>query len=254
MNWLEWWLPEQLSMAASVSLIVISFFTSALTSAVGIGGGVVLLAIMANLVPAGAIIPLHGVVQLGSNLGRLLTLMGLTDWRMAGWFSLGSVFGALAGGQLAVSIPPGFLQLALGSFILYSAWMPVLRLPAGRKSMAFLGVGTAFLSMIVAGVAPFVFVVLKDLFADRRALIATQTAMMTTQQILKIVIFGTLGFVFSDWYGLLVLMIATGFIGTLTGKIFLNRVPAERVQPILKVLLTVMAVRLLYVGGSRLMV
>lgn len=250
MNWMEWWLPEQLSLAASVSLVVISFFTSALTAAVGIGGGVVLLSIMANLMPAAAIIPVHGVVQLGSNLGRLLTLMGLTDWRMAGWFSLGSVFGAIGGGQLAVSIPSGLLQLALGFFILYSAWMPVIRLPAGRRSIAILGAGTAFLAMIVAGVAPFVFVVLKDLFADRRALIATQTAMMSTQQILKIVIFGSLGFVFSDWYGLLILMIATGFAGTMTGKIFLNRVPVERVQPVLKALLTVMAVRLLYMGYS----
>ncbi|MEX1215500.1 sulfite exporter TauE/SafE family protein [Saccharospirillum sp.] len=248
MSWLDWWLPEQLSTVASVSLVVISFFTSALTAAVGIGGGVVLLAIMANLMPAAAIIPVHGVVQLGSNVGRLLTLLGLTDWRMAGWFSLGSIFGALGGGQVAVSIPSGFLQLALGSFILYSAWMPVLRLPAGRKSIAFLGMGTAFLAMIVAGIAPFVFVVLKDLFEDRRALIATQTAMMTTQQILKIVIFGALGFVFADWYGLLILMITTGFMGTLTGKYFLNRVPADRVQPILKTLLTLMAARLIYMG------
>lgn len=248
MTWLEWWLPEQLSVVASLSLVMISFFTSALTAAVGIGGGVVLLAIMANLMPAAAIIPVHGVVQLGSNLGRLLTLAGLTDWRMAGWFSLGSVFGALAGGQLAVSIPPAFLQLALGSFILYSAWMPVFRLPAGRKSISLLGAGTAFLAMIVAGIAPFVFVVLKDLFSDRRALIATQTAMMSTQQVLKIVIFGSLGFVFSDWYGLLVLMIGTGFAGTLSGKYFLNRLPPERVQPILKALLTVMACRLLYLG------
>ncbi len=248
MTWLEWWLPEQLSLVASLSLVIISFFTSALTAAVGIGGGVMLLAIMANLMPAAAIIPVHGVVQLGSNLGRLLTLAGLTDWRMAGWFSFGSVFGALAGGQLAVSIPPAFLQLALGSFILYSAWMPVFRLPAGRKSMSLLGAGTAFLAMIVAGIAPFVFVVLKDLFSDRRALIATQTAMMTTQQVLKIVIFGSLGFVFSDWYGLLVLMIGTGFAGTLSGKYLLSRLPAERVQPILKALLTVMAFRLLYLG------
>ena len=97
MTWLEWWLPEQLSLVASLSLVIISFFTSALTAAVGIGGGVMLLAIMANLMPAAAIIPVHGVVQLGSNLGRLLTLAGLTDWRMAGWFSFGSVFGALAG-------------------------------------------------------------------------------------------------------------------------------------------------------------
>lgn len=250
MSWLLGILPEQLSLLESVALVVISFFTSGLTAAVGIGGGVTLLAIMANLMPAAAIIPVHGVVQLGSNAGRLLTLFGLADWRMALWFSIGSIFGALAGGQLAVSIAPNILQLALGSFILFSAWVPVFKLPAGRKSMSILGLGTAFLSMIVAGVGPFVFVVLKDLFADRRALIATQTAMMCSQQILKIVIFGSLGFVFSDWYGLLALMITTGFLGTLTGKFFLNRISSEQVAPVLKGILTLMAGRLIYMGFS----
>lgn len=253
MAWLEWWLPESLTMAASLLLVVVSFFTSALTAAVGIGGGVMLLAIMGNLMPPAAIIPVHGVVQFGSNLGRLFTLWGFTDWRMSAWFSLGSVVGALAGGSVAVSIPAGVVQLALGSFILYSAWVPIRSLPAGRRSIALLGGGTAFLAMIVAGVAPFVFVVLKNLFNDRRALFATQTAMMTSQQILKIVIYGSLGFVFSDWYGLLVLMIATGFIGTLTGKMFLNRLPAERVRVVLKVILTLMALRMVYLGVTKLL-
>jgi hypothetical protein len=45
--------------------------------AFGIGGGAALLAVMASLVPPAALIPVHGVVQVGSNLGRALTTFGV---------------------------------------------------------------------------------------------------------------------------------------------------------------------------------
>jgi hypothetical protein len=44
-------------------LIVASFATSFITAAFGIGGGGVLLAILASLVPPAALIPVHGLVQ-----------------------------------------------------------------------------------------------------------------------------------------------------------------------------------------------
>ena len=40
-------LPPELSTVASVGLVVTSFFTAALTAALGLGGGVLLLAVMA---------------------------------------------------------------------------------------------------------------------------------------------------------------------------------------------------------------
>ena len=71
-------MPE-LSPWQAVAFYVLSFFTSAMTAAAGIGGGVVLLAIMATVYPPAVLIPVHGMVQLGSNGGRALLMTGDRD-------------------------------------------------------------------------------------------------------------------------------------------------------------------------------
>ena len=55
----------------ALTLLAVSTAGSFITAAFGIGGGAVMLATMALILPAPALIPVHGVVQLGSNVGRL---------------------------------------------------------------------------------------------------------------------------------------------------------------------------------------
>lgn len=246
-------IPEAISTTAFTLLVIASFFTSAVSAAIGIGGGLMLLALMANLMPANAIIPVHAVVQFGSTTGRTLALLRHVDWNIVIWFSVGGVFGSILGGQVAVNIPPEALQVAIGAFILYSTWLPIVKFSTSRRSMTFLGGGTSFLAMIVGGVAPFIFVVLKDLFSDRRGVVSTLAAILTVQALLKAVIFGLFGFMFAPWVPVIILMVITGFIGTLVGKLFLERVPTEKAQPVLKVVLTLLAGRLLYLGVTNLM-
>ena len=50
-----------------LNLILAAFFTSCLAGAMGMGGGVLLIALMPGLVPVAAIIPLHAATQLASN-------------------------------------------------------------------------------------------------------------------------------------------------------------------------------------------
>ena len=65
-------LPENLAPQWALALILTAALTSAVTAAMGAGGGVMLLAVMALVMPAAAIIPVHGMVQLGSNANRVL--------------------------------------------------------------------------------------------------------------------------------------------------------------------------------------
>ena len=48
-------------------LIGVSFLTSTFTGIIGIGGGLMLISVMPGLLPAAAIVPVHGAVQLASN-------------------------------------------------------------------------------------------------------------------------------------------------------------------------------------------
>ena len=51
-------------------LVPVAFLTSTVAGIFGLGGGVLLIVLMPGFVPAGAIIPLHAVVQLASNASR----------------------------------------------------------------------------------------------------------------------------------------------------------------------------------------
>ena len=55
----------------SIILIVAALVTSSISAVLGMGGGVVLLGIMAIIIPEGyMVIALHGVIQLFSNTTR----------------------------------------------------------------------------------------------------------------------------------------------------------------------------------------
>ena len=73
-------LPGGISEGVFWLLTGASFISSFITAAVGIGGGGLLLAIMAVLVPTSALIPVHGLVQFGSNAGRVLVFLRSVAW------------------------------------------------------------------------------------------------------------------------------------------------------------------------------
>ena len=57
-----------------ISLCLVSFFTSLVSATFGLGGGAMLVAIIASLLNPVAIIPIHAVIQMNSNLFRATLL------------------------------------------------------------------------------------------------------------------------------------------------------------------------------------
>lgn len=74
--------------------------------------------------------------------------------------------------------------------------------------------------------------------------------LMTLQHLLKTVAFGILGFAFSIWAGLILLLIAAGVLGTLAGRVMLAKIDDRRFRIVLNVILSVLAARLIYAGAS----
>ena len=97
-------LPEGLPLWAAFTVIIVSLFTSAFTAAMGVGGGLALLAVMSAVLPASAVIPLHGVGQLGSNASRFILQRPHVVWPIALWFAGGSIIGASLGGRAGCRI------------------------------------------------------------------------------------------------------------------------------------------------------
>lgn len=247
---LTWFIPEGMAQLSALILVVVSFFTSMLTASLGIGGGTVLLAVMAQVLPAKAIVPVHGVVQLGSNTGRALIMLKDVNAQFLAYFLLGCVLGAVMGGQVVVSLPTDVLYLILGCFILITVWGANL-LPSkviNNKTIVIGGGLTTLLSMLVGATGPLVIAMVKQLNMRPIELVATSAAGLVIQHSLKLVVFGLVGFAFSSYLALMCTMIATGFLGTVLGKRILLKTPPANFKYVLDILITMLALRLVYKG------
>ena len=242
--------PVGLSLGEVVALFGVSFFGGLLSVVAGVGGGILMLAALASVVPPAALIPLHGIVQIGSNIGRILVLLRHVVWRILPAFFAGAVIGAVLGGATAVNLPPDVVRLAVGLFIL---WSLVARPPAFLKRHGWLnGVISSYLTMFVGASAPFVLVYVKAQELGRMGQVSTHAMLMTSQHILKTIIFGFLGFAYGPWIGFVVGLVACGFVGTLIGRFVLGRTSDTRFKVIVNAVLAVVALRLIWVAARAL--
>lgn len=239
-------LPPDLEPLAALLMIAVSLGASFITAAFGIGGGMVLVAVMAVLLPPSALIPVHGVVQLGSNFGRALIMLKHVERSTILPFLVGSAIGAGLGGALFVQFPPWVVQLGLAGFI---TWSVLGRLPVIGKGHVFAaGAVSSFLTMFFGATGSFVAATLKAMKLAPLNLVATQGALMTLQHLLKSLTFGVLGFAFAPWLPFVVAMIASGFLGTVIGRQVLVRIGHRYFQTILSGILLLLAARLAWSG------
>lgn len=235
-------------------LTAVSFVGSFVSAAGGIGGGVLMVASMAAVLPPIVLIPLHGIVQIGSNGGRVLLFYRETFFRIIPYFAIGTLAGTLVGVNTLIVLPIWVLQTVLGIFVLYSTWAPGFkaREPA-PKTFAGVGLVTGFATMFVGGsgslVAPFVHAACNV----RQQVVATHALCMTLQHSFKIISFGFLGFAFGAYLPLLAALLAFGFLGTVVGRMVLNRLPERVFRAAFKTILTLLALRLLYSAAENLL-
>ncbi len=240
------WLPPDLAAPVALLLLGASFTTSFITAAFGIGGGAALLAILATFLPPAVLIPVHGVVQIGSNFGRMLILLRHVLWSILPPFLIGSVVGAAMGGALVVNLPPRLVEVGVGLFILWSVFA---RPPHWMRRFAWATGGmSSFLTMFFGATGPFVAAYVKSLELERHVHVATHATLMTSQHVLKTVVFGLLGFAFGPWLPFVLTMIAAGFAGTVAGRLVLTRIDDHRFKLALNAILVLLAARLILSG------
>lgn len=246
-------LPPDLSLLASIVLIVVSFLTSALTAAIGLGGGIALIAVMANIMPVAALIPVHGLVQFGSNAGRAMVQVRHVDWYILAWFAAGAVFGAAVGGSLVVNLPAPYLRLGIAFFVIWVVWGRTPKLGrAGKPAMAIAGFLSTLLSMFFGAAGPIGASVLSTMGLTRHGFVANQAVTALVMHVFKVIAFGLLGFAFAPWMGLIIAMIISGFIGTLVGSRLLHSMRDETFKVGFKIIMTLLALNLIWQAGEAL--
>ncbi len=230
----------------ALALILLAGFTSFVTASMGVGGGVLLLAVMTTLVPVAALIPIHGLVQLGSNANRAFLTRKHIDRSLLLWFTTGAIVGSVVGSFMVIQLPVVVIEFTVGGFILFLVWGGK---PKARESTPIarflVGVFTTFLSLFVGATGPLVAGFIQRAGSPKLVMTATFASCMTLQNILKATVFSVAGFAFFQWLPLILLMIASGFAGTWLGLKMLDKIPEARFQIIFRILITALALRLI---------
>jgi uncharacterized membrane protein YfcA len=216
----------------------------------GTAGGLMVLAIMAFFFPPALLVPLHTLAQLGASVSISVILRRFILRPTVLPFLMGSVIGATLGGQIFISLPTAVLQGIIGSFILLLAWMPKFtRMGTERNRFAVLGFAATFLGIFVSAtgtlIAPFV----ANASPERRNHAATMGALMCISHITKIVAFGVLGVSVGSHIPLVIAMIGGASLGSWIGGKALSRVPERLFRIVFQTLLTILALRLLWVAA-----
>ena len=186
-----------LSFARFFVLCFVSFLGSLIAGALGLGGGVLVFLTMANVLPPMALVPLHGVVQSGSNLSRAMMSWRQTLMSIVTPFFIGTIIGAAIGAQFVVALPKSLLQLVIAVFILASTWLPNLQSKsAGQVKFFFVGVVTTIVTRFVGGTGVLVGSFVAPACPQRHQFVSTHSVEMTIQHGLKIITFALLGFAF----------------------------------------------------------
>ena len=246
MNELVSLLPPAMSLLDAGLLVAASLVTSFISAAFGIGGGFTLIALLALLLPPAALIPVHGIVQLGSNAGRVGIMLKQVVWRPVMPFVIGTVTGAGLGAVVVVQLPPWAVQLALGVFIIWAVFAKLP--PIQQRYILFGGVVSSFLTMFFGATGNFIAAMVKSMNLDPVPHVATHSLMMTFQHFVKVLIFGLIGFQFGPYIILIIGMLISGFIGTIIGSRFLTKAGGRYFKPVLNTILFLAAARLIWAG------
>jgi len=239
------------SVAIFSGLAAASMVTSFIATVTGAAGGLLLLGTMALVFPPQILMPLHTVAMLGDNVTRIAVL-----WRDVARsallpFLIGSTLGAAAGGKIFVGLPTVTLQLILGFSIIVFVWMPKIA-NAGSLGGRFGVVGFAasfvgiFVSATGALVAPFV----AAAFDRRQNVVATFSAAMGIFHLTKLIAFGLLGAALVPYLPLMAAMLATSAVGNVIGSRILKRMPERSFRRFFQIILTLMALRILWMAAG----
>ena len=132
-------------------LVGVSFLTSLMTAAIGVGGGIGLLAVMPQFLPISAVVPVHGLIQMVSNGSRFAFDYKHAKIEILPRYVIGCLSGAAIGYFFIGHFPEKYLSLILGIFILAITWTKlVASLGFVLKNFAIVGFLQTFLSLFVA--------------------------------------------------------------------------------------------------------
>ena len=230
------------------ALILATLATSALSAVAGMGGGITLLAVMAVLLPAEIVVPVHGLVQLSSNGTRTLLLLRHVHRPIFAYYIGPAIAGVFLGARWYVGSELPWFRQAVGVFILLYL-LTLLREPRlGRLphwTFAPLGFVVGAFASLIGATGPLIapFFLRDDL--DRRQVIGTKAAIQISVHLAKIPAFLLLGFAYGSTWRLWLPLVIAAVVGTSIGNRILSSLSQEAFRRVFVTVLVLISIQLL---------
>ncbi|MGI9239098.1 MAG: sulfite exporter TauE/SafE family protein [Woeseiaceae bacterium] len=234
--------------ATFYTIVAGSFLAALVNAAFSAGGALIILAVTSTVLPIAAIVPIHSTLLIGSTSSRTLFFWRHIDWSIAGPFLLGSVGAVAIGSRIYVELPDTLIATAISVVMLVAIWLPEVRWrPKLKNPWVIVGVVHSLLSTLFAYGALFHAIILHT-GLNKRQIVATMAASLTGMGIFKITGYTLNGFEYEPYMQIIVFAIAAAFLGTWIGKMIVDRISEAVFRTVFKALVTLTALRLLYVG------
>lgn len=231
-----------------VIIVVGSFVASVFNAAFSVGGAMIVLAITSTVLPVQAIVPIHSGLLIGSTSTRIVFFWDFIDWKLVRSFLAGSIVGAFLGARIYIELPDAIIATAISIVMLVAIWLPkVTWRPRLRHPWVIVGfIHSLFSTLFAYGALMHAVILHTDL--ERRQIVGTLGGCLAGMSVFKIAGYAFYGFDYSPYYVVIAAAIAVSLVGTAVGKLIVDRLSETVFRMIYRVLITVTALRLLYIG------
>ena len=240
----------ELSIFENTVLTLLSFFTAMMTSIAGAGGGTVLLASMLQFMNPSEAIPVHGVIQLSSNIARIWLLRKFVKWTIILKFSLLIPLGVYIGLEIFRNVDADDIKNLIGLFIIIALVLQNLKsirkITISSNWYYLIGFLTGILNILVGVIAPLLAVIIKHSLNEKKSIVGTLGYFGFVGNFTKIVGFSLIGFTFIEYIDTFLLMIPATLLGSRIGQYLLDKISNKFFFYIFQVILIALALRLLF--------
>jgi len=225
---------------------IVTFLTSTVAGIVGIGGGMMLIAILPSFLPLNALIPVHGLTQMSSNFSRAVFGYKDVQYKVIPKFLIGSLVGIAIFAAIINLISLEYVPFFIGAYILLSLWSQKFNDKIKKfENYYVIGFFQTGLSIVVGATGPLTMTLLLKDYGDKDKVVATGAALMSITHVLKVFVFMYFGFVFFDYIGIIVAMIIGAVAGSFAGTKLRDKIDGKKFTMILKVLLSALAIKII---------
>ena len=240
-------------------LITTALITSSISAVLGMGGGIILLGIMAIIIPQGfLVIALHGIIQLVSNLTRTYVFKKYLRFKIINQFLIGSFIGLIISSFIilflvkyfnvnsANEIKVDFLKPLIGVFIIWYLFRKKSKKSKDNKSFYFVGGISGISTVFIGATGPLIAPFFLNKKLTKENIIANKAACQAITHLGKIplfIYFFNVNYISES--NILIPLILAVFIGTNLGKKILRYIPENIFKLCFKISLFLIAIKLI---------